>query len=103
MSKVNNEDKVVSDRLKEIYECTQHEGWKHVEEIFTRKIVDLENIRSLSSCSKEELFEQMTIHVNVAQCLREILDEVKALADAREMDTVDEVRIYKSEEFGYDL
>ena len=93
------EDKAVETRLKEIYECTRHEGWKHIQDMFNAKIAELKNIESLVSYRDEDKLKMMTIHIEVAQRLTEILNQVTAEVEFHDSQTTDQIRIYGADDF----
>lgn len=102
MGKVNTEDLAIKSRSKEIFDCINHDGWKHIEQIFEQKINSLENIRAFKDVPPDQLHQMMSINLNVAECLREILAEIKQDSEVHERESVDEIRVYGASDFGSD-
>ena len=96
----NIEDKNVEKRLKEVYECTRHPGWNHIADIFLTKIAELKNIESIASYPDDEKLKMITIHVEVAQRLNEILTQVTNEVDLHLSQTTEQVTVYGDGDFG---
>lgn len=94
------DDKAVEKRLKEIYECTRHDGWKHIENIFLSKVAELKNLESIASYPDEDKLKMITIHIEVAQRIQEVLNQVSSEVDSHTKETVDEIRVYGADDFG---
>lgn len=94
------EDKNVEKRLKEVYECTRHEGWKHIQDMILTKIAELKNIESIASYPDEEKLKMITIHVEVAQRLNEVLTQIVSEVDLHLSQTTEQVTIYGAGDFG---
>jgi hypothetical protein len=93
-------DKVVETRLKEIYECTQSNGWKHIENMISSKILELKNLESIASYPDEDKLKMITIHIEVAQRLQEVLNQINVEVDSHTTEKVDEIRVYGADDFG---
>lgn len=96
---IQSDDKAIETRSKELYDVINQPGWKYVEEIILNKIASLDSLSALAGIKPEELHGQMTININVAAMLKEVLQEVLSDAEIHETQKVTEVRLYKSDEF----
>lgn len=95
----NIEDRVVESRQKQIFGCTRHDGWKHIQEMFHAKIAELKNIESIASYKDEDKLKMITIHIEVAQRLQELLNEIEIAAQEHE-NVQEPIRVYGAEDFG---
>jgi hypothetical protein len=89
-------------RIREIYELTRHEGWKHIEAMFRDQLADLKSIDLVAALPKEEVLDAIKLQIQVAGRLEGILNRVSAEASHHAMSSVDEVRVYGEEDFGLD-
>jgi len=94
------EDKYVEKRLKEIFECTRHDGWKHIESMFLSKVAELKNLESIATYPDEDKLKMITIHLEVAQRLQEVLNQVISEVDLHTSQTTEQVTIYGADDFG---
>lgn len=96
----SKEDKIIETRFREIHELTRHPGWKHVETMFLDKIAELKNLESLLSYPDEDKLKMMTLHIEVAQRLKEILTEISSASQSHTQESVEPIIVYGAAEFG---
>lgn len=94
------EENQIELRLKEIYECTQHAGFKHIEDMFKEKLLELKSIDTILSFPEEDRLKMITLQSEVALRLQEILTQITVAVSSHTTQVVDEIRVYGADDFG---